>query len=178
LKAGNTRSGHSTKSLNRSTVDQGTSESLNIFDCIVNKDVATAIPCGQTTPLGLAHVDVTGLLRTQSTLLAATEGMDVHVGQLSQRLDVVEDQQEAQAVDFKEGRCWCGTLVESAPVMRSPGSLFEGFKGPWSGAVTESDEEVLPVPTIEEMRVWAGVREPEPEVSHSSSEAEALAWVE
>jgi hypothetical protein len=34
------------------------------------------------------------------------------------------------------------------------------------------------VPTVEEMRVWAGVREPEPEVSRSSAEVEALAWVE
>jgi hypothetical protein len=104
--------------------------------------------------------------------------MDVHVGQISQCLDAVEDRQEAQAVDVKEGHCQCGTLVESAPVMQSPGSLFEGFEGLQSGAVTESDEEALPMPTVEEMRVWAGVREPEPEVSRSSLEVEVLAWVE
>jgi hypothetical protein len=128
--------------------------------------------------LGLAHTDVTGLLGTQSALLAATEGMDVHLSQLSQRVEDVEDRQERQAVDLEEGRCRCGTLVESAPVTRSPGSLFEGFEGPRSGAITDSDEEVLPVPTIAEMRVWAGVREPEPEASHSSSEVEALDWVD
>jgi hypothetical protein len=82
--------------------------------------------------------------QTQSILLAVTEGMDIYVGQISQHLDVVEDQQEAQVVDVEEGRCQCGTLVESTPVAKSPGSLFEGFEGPQSGAVTESDEEVCP----------------------------------
>jgi hypothetical protein len=104
--------------------------------------------------------------------------MDVYLNQLSQRVEDVEDRQERQAVDLEEGHCRCGTLVESAPVTRSTGSLFEGFEGPRSGAVTNSDEEVLPVPTIEEMRVWAGVRGPEPEASCSSSEAEVLAWVD
>jgi hypothetical protein len=83
-----------------------------------------------------------------------------------------------QAVNLEEGRYHCGTLVESAPVTQSPGSLFEGFEGPWSRAVTDSDERVLPVASVEEMRVWAGVREPEPEVSRSSLEAEVVAWVE
>jgi hypothetical protein len=31
---------------------------------------------------------------------------------------------------------------------------------------------------VEEMRVWAGVREPELEVSHLSSKTEAVDWVE
>jgi hypothetical protein len=62
--------------------------------------------------------------------------------------------------------------------MQSPGSLFKGFEGPQLGAVTESDEEVLPMPMVEEMRAWAGVRELEPEVSCSSLKVEALAWVE
>jgi hypothetical protein len=111
-------------------------------------------------------------------LLAVMEGMDVHVGQISQHVDAVGDRQEAQAVDVKEACCWCGTLVESAPMMQNPRSLFKGFKGPWLGAITKLDEEVLLVPTVEEMRVWAGVREPEPEVSCLSLEAEVLAWVE
>jgi hypothetical protein len=68
--------------------------------------------------------------------------------------------------------------MESVPVTEGPGSIFEGFDAPQSGAVTESDEEVLPVPTIGEMRVWAGVRETEPEIGCSSAEVEALAWVE
>jgi hypothetical protein len=63
-------------------------------------------------------------------------------------------------------------------VTQSPGSLFEGFEGSQLGAVTESDDEVLPVVMVEEMRVWAGVREPEPEVSRLFLEVEALAWVE
>jgi hypothetical protein len=58
-------------------------------------------------------------------------------------------------------------------VTQSPRSLFVGFKGPQSGAVTESDDKVLPVAMVEEMWVWACVREPEPEVSCSSSEVEA-----
>jgi hypothetical protein len=104
--------------------------------------------------------------------------MDVHLNQLSQHLEDVEDQQERQAVNLEEGHCCCGTLVESAPVTQSPGFLFEGFEAPRSGAVTKSDDEGLPVVTVEEMRVWASSREPEPEVSYSSSEAEAVAWVE
>jgi hypothetical protein len=32
-------------------------------------------------------------------------GMDIHVGQLSQCLDAVEDQQEAQAVNLEEVHC-------------------------------------------------------------------------
>jgi hypothetical protein len=76
------------------------------------------------------------LLQTQSTLLAAAEGIDVHVGQLAQRLDAVEDQQDAQAVEVNEGCCRCGTLVESVPVTEGPGSIFEGFDAPRSGAVT------------------------------------------
>jgi hypothetical protein len=31
--------------------------------------------------------------------------------------------------------------------------------------------------TVEEMRAWASIREPEPEASHSFSEAKALDWV-
>jgi hypothetical protein len=62
-------------------------------------------------------------------------------------------------------------------VTRSPRSLFDGFEGPRSGAVAESDDEGLPVVTVEEMRVWASGREPEPEVSYLFSEAEAVAWV-
>jgi hypothetical protein len=104
--------------------------------------------------------------------------MDVHFNQLSQCLEDVEDQQERQAANLEEGHCHCGTLVESAPVTWSPGSLFEGFEGPQSGAVTDLDDKVLPVVMVEEMRVWASVREPEPEVSYSSSEVEAVAWVE
>jgi hypothetical protein len=69
------------------------------------------------------------LLGTQSTLLAATEGMDVHLTQMSPCLEDVEDRQEAQAADLEEGRCHCGTLVELVPVTQSPGSIFEGFEG-------------------------------------------------
>jgi hypothetical protein len=127
--------------------------------------------------LGLAHVDVMGLLRKQGTLLAATEGMDIYLGQLAQCFEEVEDQQEVQAVDLEAGCYLCGNLVELVPVTRSPGLIFKGFEGPRSGVVTESDDEVLPVVTVEEMRVWAGVREPEPEISHLSSEAEAIDWV-
>jgi hypothetical protein len=121
-------------------------------------------------------VDVSGLLQTQSTLLVAMEGMDVHVGQIAQCLDVVEDRQEAQAVDVEEGRCRCGTLVESVPMTEGPGSLFKGFEGPWSEAVTEPDKEVLPPPMVEEMRVWAGIWETEPEVSRSSAEVEGAGY--
>jgi hypothetical protein len=39
-------------------------------------------------------------------------------------------------------------------VTEGPGSLFKGFEAPQSGAITKSDEEVLPVPMVEEMRVW------------------------
>jgi hypothetical protein len=69
-------------------------------------------------------------------------------------------------------------LVELVPVTEGPGSIFEGFNAPRSGAMTESNEEVLPVPTIGEMRVWAGVRETEPEIGRFSAEVEALDWVE
>jgi hypothetical protein len=118
------------------------------------------------------------LLQTQSTLLTTAEGIDVHVGQLAQHLDAVEDRQDTQVVDVDEGHCRCGTLVELVPVTKGPGSIFEGFDTPRLGAVTKSDEEILPVPMIGEMRVWAGVQETEPEISHSSAEVEALAWVE
>jgi hypothetical protein len=104
--------------------------------------------------------------------------MDVHLNQLSQHLEDIEDQQERQAADLEEGCCCCGTLVESAPVTQSPGFLFEGFEGPQLGAMTKSDDEGLSVVTVEEMRVWASGREPEPEVSYLSSEVEAIAWVE
>jgi hypothetical protein len=104
--------------------------------------------------------------------------MVVHLGQLSQHLEEVEDRQEVQPADLEEGCCCCGTLVELVPVTRCPRSIFEGFEGLRSGAVTESDDKVLPMVRVEEMRVWASVREPEPEISHSSSEVEAVDWVE
>jgi hypothetical protein len=84
------------------------------------------------------------LPQTQSTLLAVAEGIDVHVGQLAQRLDAVEDQQDTQAVDVDEGHCRCGTLMESVPVTEGPGSIFEEFDAPQLGAVTESDKGSLP----------------------------------
>jgi hypothetical protein len=111
-------------------------------------------------------------------VLAAAEGIDVHVGQLTQRLDAVEDRQEAQAVDMEEGHCRCGTLVESVPVTEGPGSIFVGFNAPRSGAVTESEEGTSPVPLIGGMRAWASVQEMEPDVGCSSAEVEAVAWVE
>jgi hypothetical protein len=92
----------------------------------------------------------------QSTLLAAAEGIDVHVGQVAQRLDAVEDRQEAQAVEVEEGRCCYGTLVESVLVTMGPGSLFEGFDGPRSGAVTDSDDKTSPVGSVAGFRTWAG----------------------
>jgi hypothetical protein len=119
-----------------------------------------------------------GLLGTQSTLLAATEGMDVHLTQMSQHLEDVEDCQEAQAANLEKGHCRCGTLVELVLVMQGPGSLFKGFEGPRSGVVTDSDDEVLPMVTMEGMRVWSTTREPKPEAGPLSSEAEALDWVE
>jgi hypothetical protein len=90
----------------------------------------------------------------------------------------VEDRQEAHAADLEEGCCHCGTLVESVPVTQNPSSLFKGFEQPRSGVVTDSNDEVLPVVTMEGMRVWAATREPKPEASFLSSEAEALDWVE
>jgi hypothetical protein len=104
--------------------------------------------------------------------------MDVHLTQMSQHLEDVEDCQEAQAANLEKGHCCCGTLVESVPVTQSPGLIFEGFEGPQSGAVTDSHDEVLPVVTVEEMRVWATSRESKPKAGPSSSEAEALDWVE
>jgi hypothetical protein len=86
--------------------------------------------------------------------------MDVHLTQMSQCLEDVEDHQEAQAADLEEGRCCCGTLVESVPVTQGPGSIFEGFEGPRSGVVIDSDDEILPVVTVEEMRVWAASESP------------------
>jgi hypothetical protein len=118
------------------------------------------------------------LLRTQSTLLAAAEGIDVHVGQVAQHLDAVEDRQEAQAVEVEEGRCHCGMLVELVPVTAGPGSLFKGFDGLRSGAVTNSDDETSPVGLVAGFRTWASIWEVEPTLDHSSAEAEALAWVE
>jgi hypothetical protein len=100
------------------------------------------------------------------------------VGQIAQRLDAVEDRQEAQAVEVEEGHCRCGTLVESVPVTAGPGSLFEGFDGPRSGAVTDSDDKTSPVGLVAGFRTWASIREVEPALEHSSAEAEALAWVE
>jgi hypothetical protein len=44
--------------------------------------------------------------------------------------------------------------------------------------VADSNDEVLPVVTVEEMRVWAASRESKPKAGPSSSEAEALDWVE
>jgi hypothetical protein len=96
------------------------------------------------------------------------------VTQMSQCLVDVEDCQEVQAANLEEGCCCCGTLVELVPVTRSPGSIFKGFEGPQSGAVTDSNDEVLPVVTVEEMRVWAASKESKPEAGPSSSEAEAL----
>jgi hypothetical protein len=60
-------------------------------------------------------------------------------------------------VEIEEGHCCCGTLVELVPVTVGPGSLFEGFDAPRSGAVTESNEGTLPVPSIAGMRAWASV---------------------
>jgi hypothetical protein len=103
--------------------------------------------------------------------------MDVHLNQLSQHLEDVEDQQERQAVNWEEGCCHCGTLVELVPV-QSPGPFFEGFEGALrSGVVTDSDNEVQLEVMLEEMRVWANTREPELKAGPSSSEAEALDWV-
>jgi hypothetical protein len=115
------------------------------------------------------------LLWTQSTLLAAAEGIDVHVGQVAQHLDAVEDRQEAQAVEVEEGCCCCGTLVESVLVTAGPGSLFKGFDGPRSGAVTNSDDKTSPVGSVVGFRTWASIREVEPTLDRSSAEAEALA---
>jgi hypothetical protein len=108
------------------------------------------------------------------------EGIDVHVGQVAQRLAAVEDRQEAQAVEVEEGRCHCGTLVELVPVTVGPGSLFEGFDGPRSGAVTDSDDKTSPVGSVVGFRTWASIREGEAALGRSSveAEAEALAWVE
>jgi hypothetical protein len=118
------------------------------------------------------------LLRTQSTLLAAAEGIDVHVGQVAQRLDVVEDRQNTQAVEVEEGRCHCGTLVESVPGTAGPGSLFEGFEGPRSGTVDDFADKTSPVRSVAGFRTWASIREVEPALERLSAEAEALAWVE
>jgi hypothetical protein len=76
----------------------------------------------------LAHADVAGLLGTQGTLLAATEGMDVHLTQVSQHLEDVEDRQDRQAADLEEEHYHCGTLVELVPA-QNPGPFFEGFEG-------------------------------------------------
>jgi hypothetical protein len=100
------------------------------------------------------------------------------VGQVAQRLDAVEDQQEAQAVEVEEGHCHCGMLVELVPVTAGPGSLFKGFDGPRSGAVTDSDDETSPVGSVAGFRTWASIWEVEPALERLSVEAEALAWVE
>jgi hypothetical protein len=118
------------------------------------------------------------LLQTQSTLLAAAEGIDVHVGQVAQRLDAVEDRQDAPAVEVEEGRCHCETLVESVPGTTGPGSAFEGFGGLRSGTVDESADEASPVGSVAGFRTWASIWEVEPALERSSAEAEALAWVE
>jgi hypothetical protein len=105
--------------------------------------------------------------------------MDVHLNQLSQYLEDVEDRQERQAADLKEGPCHCGTFVESVPVTQSPGPLFEGFEGPRLGAVTESDDEVLPVVMIEKMRVWRyPIQSPSPSWDVDDSEASLAAFPE
>jgi hypothetical protein len=118
-----------------------------------------------------------GLLRTQSTLLAAAEGIDVHVGQVAQRLDAVEDRQDAQAAEVEEGRCRCGTLIGSVPETAGPGSAFEGFEGPRPGTADESADEMSPVGSVSGFRTWASIREVEPALERSSAEAEALDWV-
>jgi hypothetical protein len=118
------------------------------------------------------------LLRTQGTLLAAAEGIDVHVSQVAQRLEAVEDRQDAQAVEVEEGRCRCGTLVESAPGTTGPGSAFGGFEGPRSGTADQSADEASSVGSVAGFRTWASIREVEPALERSSAEAEALAWVE
>jgi hypothetical protein len=116
------------------------------------------------------------LLQTQSTLLAAAEGIDVHVGQVTQRLDAVEDRQDAQAMEVEEGRCHCGTLVESVLGTTGPGSAFKGFEDPRSGTVDESADEASPVGSVAGFRTWASIREVGPALE--SAEVEALAWVE
>jgi hypothetical protein len=70
------------------------------------------------------------------------------VGQVAQHLDAVEDRQDAQAVEVEEGRCRCGTLVESVLGTAGPGSLFEGFEGPRSRTVDESADETSPVGSV------------------------------
>jgi hypothetical protein len=100
------------------------------------------------------------------------------VGQVAQRLDAIEDRQDAQAVEVEEGRCHCGTLVESVPGTTGPGSTFEGFGGPRSGTADQSADEASPVGSVAGFRTWASIREVEPALDRSSVEAEALAWVE
>jgi hypothetical protein len=103
--------------------------------------------------------------------------MDVHLTQLSQHLEDIEDHQERQAADLEEGHCRCGTLVELVSA-QSPGPFFEGFEGaPRSSAVTDLGDEVQLEATMGEMRVWANTRESKPEAGPLSSKAKALDWV-
>jgi hypothetical protein len=92
------------------------------------------------------------------------------VSQVAQRLDTVEDRQDAQAVEVEEGR--------SAPGTTGPGSAFGGFEGPRSGTADQSADEASSVGSVAGFRTWASIREVEPALERSSAEAEALAWVE
>jgi hypothetical protein len=63
--------------------------------------------------------------------------------------------------------------------VQSPGSFFKGFEGaPWSGVVTDLNDEVQLEVMIEGMRAWANTQEPKPEAGPLVSEASLVVFPE